>query len=174
MIQTSDFPQHELVLAQLLCAKIALRLNGLVTVGLSSMQFDAANDYITGRNKMLVSLLTVLAGTATRPGALSGTEFRQVVTTLSSLFEKLFGDLILLMGWRNLTNENISELCRRIETSYSAFLELLQYLSSSLGVNTAYMKQENNISLVIEATKVSMSEWLNSSAGKGDSVLFNG
>ncbi len=154
MLKISDFSDKELLLARLLCAKTAMWFQGLVSVGISSCLFDAPTDFLTGRDKTVFSLLTVLGSVAVKPGTDTASEYSQKTAALLKQFDAVFEILVLVSRWREMETDMIAERLGRLYRSAETFLNTLNELAIQLGASIDFSGHQTKCAFVLrEAEK---------------------
>lgn len=142
MIAVTDIPDDELLLAGLVCRKMAKLLGGMLSVGLSSLQLDSPESFLAGRDKLIRAMVEVVCHTGVRPGSESAFALNERTTHLSRLVDDFFTHLHRLSEWRHMTREELQSRSILLATAYSSSLTELQELSQDLCSPVDYRQQQ--------------------------------
>lgn len=142
MTVSSDIPENELHLARLVCSKLTKLLQGMLSVGLSSMLLDCAKQFLEGREKLIFAFVAVLSSTGVKPNSGTAIELKDKTTRLSELIISFFSYLMTLANWRTMKKEELFQTSGQLAITYSALLSTLQELLQLLGVTTDYSQTQ--------------------------------
>jgi hypothetical protein len=142
MITITDIPDDDLILARLVCRKMAKLLGGMLSVGLSSLQLDSPESFLAGRDKLIPAMVEVVCHTGVRPGSESAFTLNERTTRLSRLVDDFFIRFRVLSGWRSMAQGELNLASSQLATVYSASLTELQELLQDLQSPTDYRQQQ--------------------------------
>jgi len=120
-MKTEDtFLDSELLLGRLLRAKLVLRLHGIISAGLASLESDAPKDFLVGRDKVVGALIEVLGSLTVRPAhdAIQQSLAAQAAR-MALLWNAFYKDFLALSEWRTLSGNEIRSLGDRLISTYS-------------------------------------------------------
>src|SRR5947209_8758843 len=95
-------PHDELLLAQLVSAKLARVINGMLSVGLATLELDSPTAFLSGKDKVLLGFIEVLRCVAVKPGNAEAIEvLRRQTHQLSDLAIRFCNLFTELARWRD-------------------------------------------------------------------------
>lgn len=132
-------PQDDLVLARLVCAKLAGIMNGIVSVGVATLELESPADFLAGKDKVVLGFLEVLRSVGVQPGQAEKVELlRQHVNQLSELAALFHRRFMELTQWRVMAPENVRDAADRLSVTYTDLFRALGAFSSLLGMDPDY------------------------------------
>jgi hypothetical protein len=132
-------PQDDLLLARLVCAKLAGIMNGIVSVGVAALELESPADFLAGKDKVVLGFLEVLRSVGVQPGHADKVELlRQHVNQLSELAVLFHRRFMELAQWRVLPPEDVRDAVGRLAAIYTDFFRALGAFSLLLGMDSDY------------------------------------
>lgn len=135
----SAIPHDDLLLAQLAVAKLAKVMQGIMSVGVASLELDAPADFLAGKDQVLLGFLEVLRCIGLRPGHAGQMELlRRPVDELADLARQFHRAFLALAQWRTLSPEDTRQAARRLTECYAQFFRALEGFAALLGMDVDY------------------------------------
>jgi hypothetical protein len=132
-------PQDDLLLARLVCSKLAKVVNGIVSVGAATLELESPTDFLAGKDKIVLGFLEVLRCIGVKPGHADKVELlRRQADQLSELAVLFHSRFMELTRWRAMSPEAICETVGRFSAVYGDFFQALEAFSSLLGMDDDY------------------------------------
>jgi hypothetical protein len=135
-------PNEDLLLAQLVAAKLAKVMHGLMSVGAGSLQTSSAHDFLCGRHKLPLSLIEVFRCIYLGPNKVD--LLRKSVDHLAEITREFHTEFVLLAGWREMTRDEVQATVNRLSQSYAEFCQNLQNLCLHFDVEVDLMVQAHH------------------------------
>jgi hypothetical protein len=114
------FLEKELLLGRLLRSKLVMRLHGLISVGLASLESDSPLPFLIGRDKVVNALIEVLGALTVRPGY---DAVQQSIVAhaarMARLWNTFYQNFLALGEWRSMSASDIRAIGDRLIASYS-------------------------------------------------------
>ncbi len=149
-------PPDDLLLARLVCSKLVNVLNGVVSVGVASLELESPTEFLADKDRLILGFLEVLRCVGVRPGHADKVELlRQPVHRLMELATLFHRHFMELTRWRSLPPEAVRETAGRLSGAYTDFVRSLGAFSSLLGMGPeCYVKAQQGISRVDDFLQV--------------------
>jgi hypothetical protein len=136
---SNAIPPDDLVLARLVCSKLAGVMNGIVSVGTATLELESPTDFLVGKDKVILGFLEVLRYVAVKPGHADKVELlRQQVDQLSERAVLFHHHFLELAHWRGMSPENVRAAAGRLTATYTDFFRALGAFCSLLGIDSDY------------------------------------
>lgn len=139
----------DLLLAKLASAKLMKLVQGLLSVGLGSLELEAPDGFLAGRDKPLLAFIEVLQCIGVKPGHDGIEILRRRVEELSALAREFYQHLMKLSQWRIIQPEGIQEAADGLLDSYTQFLKALEAYRTLVGAEESYAEQIQHGRLLI-------------------------
>jgi hypothetical protein len=132
-------PEDDLALVRLVCTKLAIVMNGIVSVGVATLELRSPTDFLAGKDNVVLGFLEVLRSVGVKPGHADEVELiRQPVDQLSELAALFHRHFMELARWRDMPAETVRAAAGRLSATYTDFFRALGAFSSLLGMNSDY------------------------------------
>jgi len=132
-------PEDDLILARLVCSKLASIVKGIVSVGVATLELESPADFLVGKDKVVLGFLEVLRSVGVQPGHADKVELlRQHVKQLSELAVLFNRRFMELAQWRVMPAGYIRAAAGRLSAIYTDFFRALAAFSSLLGMDSDY------------------------------------
>jgi hypothetical protein len=138
---SAAIPDDELILGRLACAKLAGMVQGIMSVGLASLELQSSVDFLTGRDRPHLGFIEVLSCISVRPGSAEAWKhLSDEANAMRNLFGQFYECLIRLSHWRNTPSADVLEATHRLIAAYVALFQSLQAFSDLLGMGADYSR----------------------------------
>jgi hypothetical protein len=128
-------PPDDLLLARLVCSKLVNVLDGIVSVGVASLELDSPTDFLAGKDRLILGFLEVLRCIGVRPGHADKVEqLRHPVHRLTELATQFHGRFMELARWRGMAPEAVRDTAGRLSQASTDFVRSLGAFCSLLGM----------------------------------------
>jgi hypothetical protein len=164
MIDLADIPRDELLLAQLLCAKLVFRLRGMLSVGLGSLQFSSPVQFLDGRDRPIMTIVEVLSFTGMKPGSESAKDFGERLDRVADLCARFFDHLQRLVKWRNMSIKEVQQGMTGLASVYAELLAITQEFLVALGVPTDHSQIQAQGRELIECVGITLTKAMSAPA----------
>jgi hypothetical protein len=132
-------PPDDLLLARLVTSKLASVTHGILSVGVAALELDSPNDFLTGKDRVILGFFEVLRSIGVRPGHADKIELlRQAVNQLAERASEFHRRLLELAQWRTMPSAAIHETAERLSALYTDFLHSLAAFSALLGLDSDF------------------------------------
>lgn len=122
MTEITALPDDELLLAQLTTAKLSRIVHGLISVGVPALELDAPEEFLSGKDELLLAFIEVLRSLSLRPGPHGRSDaFRKQTRQLRVQALQFHREFLAFAKWRTLSLEQIPFAAQRLGDSYRQF-----------------------------------------------------
>lgn len=122
----SAIPPDELQLARLAAAKLARVIQGIMSVGVASLELPTPTGFLDGKEKVVLAFLEVLRCVGVKPGhGDTVARLRQPVDQLADVALEFQRNFMALADWRSMRPDDARAIANRVFASYSQFCQLL-------------------------------------------------
>src|SRR3954454_10298683 len=123
---SNALPEHELLLARLTASKLGKVMNGLMSVGTTTLELDSPVDFLAHRNRTPLGFLEVLGCIGVKPGHTDVIPLlRERVEELAAIVVQFHQLFMELTNWRSMYPQAVDATADRLADHYRLFCERL-------------------------------------------------
>jgi len=135
-------PSEDLILARLVCSKLAKVMHGTLSVGMATLESSSPTSFLNNRDKRPLGFIEVLRSIGVNPGCTAEREMlREAADQLSELVSRFHSIFLELTRWQSMSPQNVRETADRLAEAYAQFCRSLGMFCSQLGIDSAYTDQ---------------------------------
>jgi hypothetical protein len=139
---SNALPEQELLLARLTASKLGKVMNGLMSVGTTTLELESPADFLTHRDRTPLGFLEVLGCIGVKPGHADLIPLlRERVEELAAIVAQFHRLFMELTNWRSMPPRTAGATVERLADQYAQFCERLGAFCAMLGMDSDFSQQ---------------------------------